>query len=202
MLRLPKRPDWWDDAACKDAPLDVFFPGPGQSTKEARRICSLCTVITECNEAAMEEAGWLQGVFAGMTQHERRKEAAWEPMTFVGTYDHTAPDPFADADLMRTADRVRRRFGLSRHMFAKALKVSDRVIRNYENGLAPETKTTREACITYAHWIALIDEFMPRPEQEANPYPVVRRAPTGKTPARRIELDEQGFVWPGKRALA
>jgi WhiB family transcriptional regulator, redox-sensing transcriptional regulator len=78
MFRVPKRPAWWDDAACHDQ-LDLFFPKNGRTTQAARRLCADCPVLHDCDDWAMGEGPWLQGVFAGQTQadrNRRRKAAA------------------------------------------------------------------------------------------------------------------------------
>lgn len=72
MMRLPKRPDWWDDAACRGKDPALFFPGPGQTTKAAKAICANCPVLHDCDDWAMGEGPWLRGIFAGQTDTERR----------------------------------------------------------------------------------------------------------------------------------
>ena len=51
---------WQDDAACKDQPLDLFFPVEGeraaerfQREQEAAKFCAACPVSTECLDYAI-----------------------------------------------------------------------------------------------------------------------------------------------------
>lgn len=55
-LGLVFRPQTWARrAACRDAPIEVFFAGPGSSWREARRLCDGCPVRLECLDAALVE---------------------------------------------------------------------------------------------------------------------------------------------------
>ncbi len=66
------RPEWWADAACKEAPLSVaWFAARGQSEAPAKAVCSTCLVLEECRTWALEHDGSLQGVFGGLNQRER-----------------------------------------------------------------------------------------------------------------------------------
>jgi WhiB family redox-sensing transcriptional regulator len=53
---------WWDRAACKPYPTDLWFPighggchGNGDLYDAARTICRRCPVRAECLDAALEE---------------------------------------------------------------------------------------------------------------------------------------------------
>ena len=70
-MTLPGRPLWWRDAACREQPLDLFFPAPGRSAQPARNICATCTALHHCHTWAMSEGDWLDGIFAGLTRSER-----------------------------------------------------------------------------------------------------------------------------------
>jgi WhiB family redox-sensing transcriptional regulator len=63
---------WASEAKCLNADPDVFFPEKGGSTREAKRICSECTVRDECLEYALEEDERF-GIWGGMSERERRK---------------------------------------------------------------------------------------------------------------------------------
>ena len=67
---------WRDDAACRDADPDLFFPvgttGPVQShVDEAKRICRSCPAQTQCLAWALDQ-GVTDGVWGGTTEDERR----------------------------------------------------------------------------------------------------------------------------------
>ena len=69
---------WEDDAACKGAPITLFFPEePITSVKqwaEGKKFCANCTVQQQCLMLALnaETAGFRRyGLFGGMTPKER-----------------------------------------------------------------------------------------------------------------------------------
>lgn len=65
---------WWHRAACKGEPLETFFPGKGQSSAPAKKICKQCPVATECLEDALlsePSKHERHGVRAGMAASER-----------------------------------------------------------------------------------------------------------------------------------
>jgi WhiB family transcriptional regulator, redox-sensing transcriptional regulator len=67
---------WRDDAACRNADPDLFFPigeaGPALSQiDQAKRICRTCPVRTPCLAWALEN-GVGAGVWGGATEEERR----------------------------------------------------------------------------------------------------------------------------------
>jgi WhiB family transcriptional regulator, redox-sensing transcriptional regulator len=79
---LPQRPapsgspDWRDQAACRNADPDLFFPiGKGEPTllqlDRAKQVCAGCTVRTPCLEWALA-SGQEAGVWGGTTEDERR----------------------------------------------------------------------------------------------------------------------------------
>ena len=47
-------PSWTEDANCKGADADIFFPERGASTRKAKAICRACSVQSECLEFAIE----------------------------------------------------------------------------------------------------------------------------------------------------
>jgi WhiB family transcriptional regulator, redox-sensing transcriptional regulator len=67
---------WRDDAACRDADPDLFFPvgttGPAlRHIDEAKRICRACPAQTQCLAWALDH-GVTDGVWGGTTADERR----------------------------------------------------------------------------------------------------------------------------------
>ena len=70
---------WRDEAACRDADPDLFFPigptGPAlRQADEAKRICRTCPVQARCLAWALDH-GVTDGVWGGTTEDERR--AIW-----------------------------------------------------------------------------------------------------------------------------
>ena len=68
--------DWRDDAACRDADTELFFPigttGPAlRQVQEAIRICQACPTRTPCLSWALEH-GVTDGVWGGTTIEQRR----------------------------------------------------------------------------------------------------------------------------------
>ena len=76
MLADDSRPGWRDDAACRDADPDLFFPdGDARSArakvKMAKLICRSCPVSTTCLSWALA-TGQEHGIWGGLTEDERR----------------------------------------------------------------------------------------------------------------------------------
>jgi WhiB family redox-sensing transcriptional regulator len=71
------RPDWRDDAACRDTEPELFFPeGDNASArvqvKQAKLICRSCLVSAACLNFALA-CGQEAGIWGGMTEDERRR---------------------------------------------------------------------------------------------------------------------------------
>lgn len=71
-------PMWWDRAACKEAPSDVFFPEKTVSNAaigDAKAYCAVCPVRKECLiEAAFFNDDWrIFSVRGGLTAKDRRQ---------------------------------------------------------------------------------------------------------------------------------
>lgn len=71
------RLNWQADAACRDLPLDWFFPEVGpEAWKQLRRavaVCESCPVIADClNYALTFEARALPGIWGGTSENQRR----------------------------------------------------------------------------------------------------------------------------------
>jgi WhiB family redox-sensing transcriptional regulator len=71
------RPDWRDNAACRDADPELFFPdGDVRSAraqvKTAKLICRGCPVSAICLGWALA-SGQEAGIWGGLTEDERRR---------------------------------------------------------------------------------------------------------------------------------
>ena len=49
-------PSWTEEANCKGADADIFFPERGASTRKAKSICRACSVQEDCLEFAIEQS--------------------------------------------------------------------------------------------------------------------------------------------------
>jgi WhiB family redox-sensing transcriptional regulator len=67
------RPDWVADAACRGMDPALFFPERGESAKVPKAVCAGCPVQAECRDYG---AGEREGVWGGLTAHDRRRLAA------------------------------------------------------------------------------------------------------------------------------
>ena len=68
--------DWRDDAACRHADPELFFPigtaGPAAvQVDEAKRVCRDCTVRASCLAWAMSTPA-VVGIWGGTTENDRR----------------------------------------------------------------------------------------------------------------------------------
>jgi WhiB family transcriptional regulator, redox-sensing transcriptional regulator len=73
---MTARANWRDDAACRDADPDLFFPigttGPAlRQIGEAKRVCRTCPAQTQCLAWALDNRV-IDGVWGGTTGEERR----------------------------------------------------------------------------------------------------------------------------------
>ena len=70
------RPDWQQDAACHDLPLDLFFPSSGieslRNINVIKPFCESCPVQKDCLEYALSHPDE-KGIWAGTTENDRRK---------------------------------------------------------------------------------------------------------------------------------
>jgi WhiB family transcriptional regulator, redox-sensing transcriptional regulator len=71
MVLLESLP-WAPQAKCLQAEPETFFPEKGGSTREAKRICTLCEVRSECLEYALANDERF-GIWGGLSERERRK---------------------------------------------------------------------------------------------------------------------------------
>ena len=74
---LPRPPHWSQAAACRSAPLDLFYPEGDAGavcvqTREAKSWCARCVVQERCLADAMAR-GERWGVWGGLDEDERRR---------------------------------------------------------------------------------------------------------------------------------
>ena len=62
--------DWQQDALCAQTGADFFFPEPGSSVREAKRICAMCEMRPACLDYALENDERF-GVWGGLSEKER-----------------------------------------------------------------------------------------------------------------------------------
>lgn len=65
-------PLWKDRALCAETDPEAFFPEKGGSTREAKRVCSVCEVRAECLEFALSNDERF-GIWGGLSERERRR---------------------------------------------------------------------------------------------------------------------------------
>ena len=68
----PRATAWLDEAACRGAVTDVFFPTSEAATGPATAICAACPVRGECLEYAIATRQ-PEGVWGGLTPVERHR---------------------------------------------------------------------------------------------------------------------------------
>lgn len=63
-------PAWQAQALCAQTGADFFFPEPGSSVREAKRICGMCEMRAACLEYALDNDERF-GVWGGLSEKER-----------------------------------------------------------------------------------------------------------------------------------
>jgi WhiB family redox-sensing transcriptional regulator len=63
---------WQEQALCAQTGGDFFFPEPGSSVREAKRICRLCETRAVCLEYALDNDERF-GVWGGLSEKERQR---------------------------------------------------------------------------------------------------------------------------------
>ncbi|GAA5213643.1 WhiB family transcriptional regulator [Streptomyces thinghirensis] len=61
---------WQEEALCAQTGADFFFPEPGSSVRDAKRICALCPIRSACLEYALSNDERF-GVWGGLSEKER-----------------------------------------------------------------------------------------------------------------------------------
>jgi WhiB family redox-sensing transcriptional regulator len=70
---LLHRPVWHAEAACRGRGTDGWFPVQGRRPDDARAVCGACPVLEECHRWALDQGPELAGVWAGLTEADRRQ---------------------------------------------------------------------------------------------------------------------------------
>jgi WhiB family redox-sensing transcriptional regulator len=63
---------WKDRGLCAQTDPEAFFPEKGGSTREAKRVCTDCTVRIECLNYALDKDERF-GIWGGLSERERRR---------------------------------------------------------------------------------------------------------------------------------
>lgn len=63
-------PDWFEDAECREADPEAFFPQVGQQAEPAIAICRRCPIREDCLTWAIEN-DQNQGVWGGVSERQR-----------------------------------------------------------------------------------------------------------------------------------
>lgn len=63
---------WQTEALCAQTDPEAFFPEKGGSTRDAKKVCSSCTVRSECLEYALQNDERF-GIWGGLSERERRR---------------------------------------------------------------------------------------------------------------------------------
>jgi WhiB family redox-sensing transcriptional regulator len=63
---------WRLQAVCAETDPELWFPGKGGSSEEAKKVCRACPVRNECLDWALR-TNEPYGVWGGLSTHERRK---------------------------------------------------------------------------------------------------------------------------------
>ncbi|MDQ0790489.1 WhiB family transcriptional regulator [Streptomyces sp. B3I8] len=61
---------WQQRALCAQTGADFFFPEPGSSLREAKRICGMCEMRSVCLDYALRHDERF-GVWGGLSEKER-----------------------------------------------------------------------------------------------------------------------------------
>jgi WhiB family redox-sensing transcriptional regulator len=62
---------WQDQASCKGAPTDWFYPEGAEVNAEALYLCEKCPVIDECRDHGVIYEEW--GIWGGLSASQRRR---------------------------------------------------------------------------------------------------------------------------------
>ena len=68
---VPIEDDWRVRALCAQADPEAWFPEKGESTAQAKLVCSRCDVRTDCLQDALDNDERF-GVWGGLSERERR----------------------------------------------------------------------------------------------------------------------------------
>lgn len=94
MMARPET-SWMEEAACKGADTQIFFPSKGQKATEAQRYCRSCLVRAECLDYAFsnESAGGYHhyGIYGGLGPAERKRLTVLRKKKLYAVPDSTVP---------------------------------------------------------------------------------------------------------------
>ena len=67
--------EWQEHGACREVDPELWFPGKGEPTRDAVKICGGCEVKVECLEYALSHRQDIgrHGVWGGTTERQRRR---------------------------------------------------------------------------------------------------------------------------------
>lgn len=65
-------PEWMSHGTCSQIDPEAWFPEMGQSTRDAKKVCTTCPVQTACLQYALDN-GERYGVWGGLSERERRR---------------------------------------------------------------------------------------------------------------------------------
>jgi WhiB family redox-sensing transcriptional regulator len=68
--------NWQQQALCAQTGFSLFFVEPGETSDDAKRVCSMCDVCLECLDYAVSQEVNPAGVWGGETEKERRRTRA------------------------------------------------------------------------------------------------------------------------------
>ena len=85
------RDEWWiERAACRGMDTELFYPGRGDDTSQAKATCQRCPVADECLDYALR-LGEKWGVWGGRSERERRSLRRDGPKPF----EHGTPNGYS-----------------------------------------------------------------------------------------------------------
>ena len=67
---------WAQFAACRGVDTDQFFPRRGQDQTGVMEICAGCGVQVQCRDYALTVGAFLQGIWGGLNERQRRRARA------------------------------------------------------------------------------------------------------------------------------
>lgn len=70
--RVVTEQPWTELANCRGCDPALFFPGQGESTRDAKAVCAACEVRRECLDYALR-SGEKFGIWGGKSERERRR---------------------------------------------------------------------------------------------------------------------------------
>jgi len=106
MLYL-ERPEWMADAACIGKPQAWFFPGRGEATSTAKKVCAVCPVLGDCREWAMA-TNQRHGIWGGMSERERRRVRAARARQAAPNRFGPVPNRQRSAEILAYVENLRR----------------------------------------------------------------------------------------------